>query len=266
MNTNYATVQKAPSAYVTKNKQRIKQHEGTVYLQNGDTFEIEIYNPTQNRILANISLNQESLGGGIVLRPGERVFLERYLNENRKFKFDTYEVENSIENEFATYKNGYVEVTFHKEKIYQNSISWSNTTSPYYTYYNHTGSPVFGGNTTTSGDVTFSTTGMVGATANSFMDMEQQAPDLSALRGTLSKPTTMETGRIEKGGASNQDLKTVNYEFDTFSFHNVSWRILPKSRKPLTSSEVNKRYCTECGARVKKASFKFCPHCGTKVD
>jgi len=249
---NYATVQKTPTAYITKGKQRIRQHEGTVYLQDGETFEIELYNPTQNDILAKIDLNQQSIGGGgIVLRPGERVFLERYLDSNNKFLFQTYKVEDSVENEFATYKNGWVSVTFHKEKQYPNypsgNITWNNT-NPWYQYYNHTGNPnpadFIGTTSFGTSDVTFTTTTM----------------------GNMDTSNFMETGKIEKGDTSNQNFNTVDKQFDTFSFHNVHWRILPKSREVVTAKQLNKRYCTECGARVKKSSFKFCPHCGTKVD
>jgi hypothetical protein len=271
MNTNYATVQSAPSAYITKNKQRIKQNSDTVYLQNGDTFEIELYNPTQDDILAKIDLNQKSIsGGGIVLRPGERVFLERYLDDAKKFKFETYEVDDSFESELATMKNGWVTVTFHKEQIYQpnypsGTIIYNNT-NPWgnvHTYYNHTGNPTFIGTTTTDG-LEFNTTGMNNASAN-FVDMGNQFNPSSVLRSS-AKAEKVETGKIEKGAASKQKFTNVNKEFNTFPFATVNWKILPKSRQPLTSGDLNKRYCTDCGAKIKKPTFKFCPHCGTKVD
>jgi hypothetical protein len=268
MSTNYATVQTVPSAYITKNKQRIKQHEGTVYLQNGETFEIELYNPTQDDILAKIDLNQKSIsGGGIVLRPGERVFLERYLDDAKQFKFETYQVDDNFEGEMATMKNGWVTVTFHNEVLkpkyspYNTGTIIYNNTNPtqdWHTYYNHTGSPVFRGNTTTSGDITFNTTSM---NVSNFVDIG----DTTNVRGLLNDSKQVETGKIEKGGKSNQKFQSVDKEFATFSFHNVEWRILPKSRQPLTSQDLNKRYCTECGSTIKKSTFKFCPHCGNKV-
>ena len=92
----YQTKTDVPSAYITKNKQRIKQHGQTVYLNDGDEFEIELHNPKNNPILAKILLNGKYIpGGGIVLRPGERVFLERYLDKDRKFLFETYSVDNT---------------------------------------------------------------------------------------------------------------------------------------------------------------------------
>ena len=78
-----------PQSFITKSKQRLKQHTDTVYLNNGDEFEIELFNPTQNKVLSKIEINGVSIGNGIILRPGERVFLERYLDEAKKFLFET---------------------------------------------------------------------------------------------------------------------------------------------------------------------------------
>ena len=40
-----------PSAFVTKSKQRVKQHSNQIiYLNNGDEFEIELFNPTTNKV------------------------------------------------------------------------------------------------------------------------------------------------------------------------------------------------------------------------
>lgn len=46
MLTNYQKVLKEmePTAYITRNKQRVKQNEGIIYLKNGDEFELELYN------------------------------------------------------------------------------------------------------------------------------------------------------------------------------------------------------------------------------
>jgi hypothetical protein len=40
-----------PQSFITKSKQRLKQHIDTVYLNNGDEFEVELFNPTQNKVL-----------------------------------------------------------------------------------------------------------------------------------------------------------------------------------------------------------------------
>jgi hypothetical protein len=112
------TMVTVPSAYVTKTKQRIKQYDNTVYLKNGDEFEIELFNPTQNKVLAKIEINSTTIGGsGIVLRPGERVFLERYINEAKKFLFETYKVSGTNSDVLRAIKNnGDIVVRFYQEQ------------------------------------------------------------------------------------------------------------------------------------------------------
>ena len=88
--SNYSVGNPAPEAFITKGKQREKQFNGTVYLKDGDNFEIELFNPKSTKVLAKISLDGKRIStAGIVLRPGERVFLERYIDSNNKFLFST---------------------------------------------------------------------------------------------------------------------------------------------------------------------------------
>ena len=106
-----------PCAYVTKNRQRIKQFGDNVYLKDGSEFELELYNPSRKTVLSKVKINGTYItGGGIVLRPGERVFLERYLDDPRKFKFETYHVDGSVETQNAIAENGDVEIEFYNEK------------------------------------------------------------------------------------------------------------------------------------------------------
>ena len=87
-----------PMAYVTVNKGRKKMKNEVVFMDNGTEFEIELFNPTQNTVLSKISINNKLISySGIVLRPGERVFLERYLDDSSKFEFETYNVSGNAE-------------------------------------------------------------------------------------------------------------------------------------------------------------------------
>ena len=130
-----------PQSFITKGKQRLKQHTNTVYLKNGDEFEIELFNPTQNKVLAKIELNGKSIGSGIILRPGERVFLERYLDEAKKFLFETYVVNgNNDEVKKAIANNGEVKVSFHNEMVLSGTVTYTNPLTYYpipYTYTTH---------------------------------------------------------------------------------------------------------------------------------
>jgi len=51
-NSGYNASEQKPSAFITKGKLRVKQYSQSVYLNNGDEFEIELFNPTQKTILA----------------------------------------------------------------------------------------------------------------------------------------------------------------------------------------------------------------------
>jgi hypothetical protein len=84
--TNTWSATKRPEAFITKGKKRIKQFDGQVYLSDGDEYEIELFNPTQEVVLAKIKIDGDYIaGGGIVLRRGERVFLERFLDSPNRF-------------------------------------------------------------------------------------------------------------------------------------------------------------------------------------
>jgi len=240
-----------PQSFITKSKQRLKQHTDTVYLNNGDEFEIELYNPTQNKVLAKIEMNGNSIGNGIILRPGERIFLERYLDEAKKFLFETYVVNgDNKEVQQAIANNGDVVIKFYDEvrtstynvnsgtvTINNPSFGWGSTT---------TGSPYYGNATfTTSGTNLFYNTSLTSGTINT-----------NSLR-------SLETGRVEKGSNSDQSF---TYDSSSFVSHPSTtnwWKIKPQSTKPLVREDLV-TYCTECGSKRKKDTHKFCPHCGTK--
>jgi hypothetical protein len=260
--TNTWSATKRPEAFVTKGKKRIKQFDGQVYLSDGDEYEIELFNPTQEVVLAKIKIDGDYIaGGGIVLRRGERVFLERFLDSPNKFKYSTYVVSgNNTEVQDAIANNGYVEIEFYSE--YKSTLP--NRTiygSPNFTYSTHTvnGNPITftttGVNSLTSGTATTSTSTFYNAslTSNTF-----EGPNIRNLSNKV------ETGTTEKGGSSEQSFQHTNKTFNQFSFWNVAWQILPISQKQYTAEEVGVNYCGNCGAKRKKSSFKFCPQCGTK--
>jgi hypothetical protein len=228
-------------AFITKRKQRLKQINRNIYLKDGDEYEIELFNPNPSYILAKIKIDGDYLsGGGIVLRPGERVFLERFLDSNNKFVFKTYNVDGEAEYVGALRNNGLVEVEFYLEK--QNSMLYGNSTltiataTPTYT--------LFGGTTYTTNNVNLTTS----TTSNSTT--------------YLSKP--IETGTTEKGSNSNQKFTNSDRSFEFSSFLTTIWKILPESQKQYDANELNVLYCGECGSKRKKDTHKFCPHCGTK--
>ena len=106
-----------PTASITSKKSRLKVYNHTnIYLKNNSTFEIELHNPTFSRYLAKIYINGKELSkAGIIINSGQRVFLERYINEDSKFLFKTFEVDDVKETEHARSQNGLIEVKFYKE-------------------------------------------------------------------------------------------------------------------------------------------------------
>jgi hypothetical protein len=249
-----------PCAYVTKNRQRIKQFGDNVYLKDGSEFELELYNPSRKTVLSKVKINGTYItGGGIVLRPGERVFLERYLDDPRKFKFETYHVDGSVETQNAIAENGDVEIEFYNEK---ESIPTLNLN------YNPLGGLLNVNNTYGTCVSTYYNTGIgngglgyKSTTVTSTTLGSNKENGFNNLRSKKLKSS--ETGRVEKGSNSDQSFKTVNKEFEYLTISKSYWKILPESQKKYEIKDIVS-YCSNCGSKRKKTSHKFCPTCGEK--
>ena len=290
----YEPSKAVPTANIAVNKSRIKVYNKNVdmptyYLQSGQEFQIEIFNPTTDVVLAKITLNNKLISqGGLVLNPGQRVFLDRYLDVAKKFKFDTYEVSNTKEVKKAIENNGDVKVEFYRErKQYHNLFTLQGTVmggsfgGPVWINTNGTGGysqPTF---TTTSlnNSASFTSSSNVGNTAlysSSIATMDSlslgevkvsSAPIKKEFKSksVLRSAKTIETGRVEEGSHSDQKFKTVNKDFEYFAFHTVEYKLLPVSQKINTAEDLNvKVYCTNCGTKLGKG-HKYCSSCGTKA-
>jgi hypothetical protein len=253
-----------PTAHITKKKSRLKIYDGKdVYLNDKDNFEFEIHNPTQKSILCKIKLNGEYISNaGIVIKPGQRVFLERFLDTNNKFEFSTYEVKDTSANRTAIDLNGDVVVEFYNEQTYNqyphlSGGNWGNGWTTINTGTITTGTPYYR-------NTTF-TTSSSAPTMSYFSDTLSQSrseslPRTRNLTRSLKSKKSIETGRVEKGEESKQNFTTVNKQFETYSFHQVRYKILPQSIKNKTTEDI-KRYCDSCGNKV-KSTHKFCSSCG----
>ena len=240
-----------PTAHITRKKSRLKVYNGnTVFLNDKDNFEFEIHNPTQKSVLCKIKLNGEYIStGGVVIRPGQRVFLERFLDTNNKFEFSTYEVKDTSLNRTAIDLNGDVRIEFYNEQTYPpnyglyvlNGSSTVSTGSPYY------------------GNMTFTTS------SSAPMAYYSNTSSVSSLVGepTLSKKS-IETGRVEKGEKSKQNFTNSYQNFEYNVSHQISLKILPLGVKNKTTEDI-KYYCTECGTKT-KSKYKFCPSCGYDLN
>jgi hypothetical protein len=285
----YQTKTGTPCAYISKDRKRLKQFGQTVYLKNGDEFELELFNPTSTTVLAKIKLDGSYIsGGGIVLKPGQRVYLERYLNEARKFKFETYEVDGTSNEVLdAIAGNGDVVINFfdeYKQPVWNNPITYVGGSfgGPIHIYGSNTLNTnyVNGMTTTTNGNVSFtSSSNTAGVNFNTTSISNTFAgPNLRSATSRLkkSKPNSrsevtmdmlsmdsIETGRVEKGGMSDQSFKTVDKTFNHYTCATSVWKILPMSQKVFEKQDL-KVYCGNCGTKKRRDSHLFCPHCGEK--
>lgn len=116
---------KTNDSYLSKlavNKSILKEYSTsecarTVYLNDGDEFQIQLFNPETTEIGAEIFIDGEPLSNLIILNPGERMWLERYTDKAKKFKFKVYTVDgDSKEVEKAIAKNGEIEIKFYRKR------------------------------------------------------------------------------------------------------------------------------------------------------
>ena len=201
------------------NKSLLKEYSNSeysriVYMKNNSEFQIQIFNPYTYTIGINITIDNKSLGNTLVLKPGERIWLERYLNEANKFLFSTYEVNgNSKQVQQAIAKNGEIKLEFFKEReqqVYINtSISCFDNWNPNQILYSKSIEP------TTYCDAAIGdrSLGLCGTNAASFSIKTSAATSASYSATTLDglkknstpinasakRSKSIETGRVEKG-------------------------------------------------------------------
>jgi Zn finger protein HypA/HybF involved in hydrogenase expression len=272
----YNQISDNPCAYITKNKQRIKQFNQNVYLKDGSEFEIELYNPSRKTVLSKIKINGVFInGGGIILRPGERVFLERYIDVPRKFKFETYTVDSTNETMNAIANNGDVEILFYEEEeVLELKLNSYPTWNPTYINNNLTtpiGNNFYTSNVNYSSDMSKSSVTLDGLNdtlsfsnnlrSNKYESKYDQQP---RNRSFAKKSKSVETGRVEQGSSSDQSFKTVSKNFNVWTVSTSVWKLLPESQKPIEKSDLIER-CPKCSTKIKKSSWKFCPECGNEL-
>jgi hypothetical protein len=245
--------QRAPrvECYLTIKRNRIKKYGDSFFLKPNQEFELELFNPHQKSVLLKISFNGQEISlGGIILRPGERIYLERYLESDRKFKFETYEVDGSEESKKAVALNGLVNIKSYFKKDFDSQ--WWNYS------HNSTGGNIFNGlpssyNTYYS-DFTFNsnTSTPKAFFASSFFNNDKRS-------------LSTETGIIGEGNKSDQKFEISNEKFSPFYSEEIDFKILPESQKAISGTDIRK-YCTSCGTRIKSAGWKFCPACGKAAE
>lgn len=220
----------------------------TLYMDNNEEFGFEIFNPTEDVIAASFEFNNKLISSSkLVINPGQRVFLERYFDTNDKFKYSIYEIDTEVSKEIKESiinNNGNIKISFYKKIIPYNTFTYKsnfndfNINEPYISPFKYT---TFVGNST----------------------FNYCSSNTNTVTCNLSTNIN-ETGIIDKGSKSNQEFNSVNDTFDIYSFKQFEFKMVPLSYKDFISKDEIREYCTECGKRRRKDSWKFCPDCGTK--
>jgi hypothetical protein len=279
--TNGISIDK-PQAWIAVSSNRQKVYDVStgaekVYLEDGQEFQIELYNPTQISYVAKIYINGQIISSsGLVLKPGQRYFLDRFIDENKKLIFSTYEVENTKGAKEAILKNGNLKVDFHAE--YFQNFGWNNMGTSTFTQYPSTltipTNTIFRDYGTYSTPIsTFSTSNNISYTSGTTNTYFCAQNTMSTLGSSVTSDSTVrsksansiETGRIGKGGKSNQSFDNDNGTYNSYASWTSEYKILPRSSKPVEVSEI-RSYCPGCGTRMKKQNWKFCPTCGESLD
>ena len=259
-----------PSAWVVNSKDRGRKSikKGKVYLQDKEEFQIELFNPLQDCVLADIKLNGKSISQtGLVLNPGQRFYLDCFIDDKKKFIFNTYEVEDTTEVANAIAKNGLLEVFFYKESVvtlenwnnkfnriltgrtypYWTSYPWGTTNIYYGSNYPYINSITTNSNTAIGSGLTTNTSNVY--CSNTAVDLTNLKSSNNAYFSSNSIPinnsiqtysSTIETGRVEKGSKSNQKFESVDMDFDKYYIASTILQILPESRKPVETKDIKK--------------------------
>ena len=268
--SNYITKDELAKIAISKNlikEYKSSNSERTVYLNDGTEFQIYLKNPYQTHLGIKIYVNNQVIGSNmLVLRPGQSFWLDRFLNDNKKFLFSTYDVENTAEMKYATNNNGKVKIEFYHEKEETPYIS---VIEPLKTNFDWTNYNITCGSAMSSNEPrsTYScSTGDIGnLSANAATNSKLRSMSYStSVSTTKTDDSYLETGRVEKGGVSRQEFEYCDINFDYYAFKTENILILPTSRKQIRAEETRRRYCSQCGKKVHPKD-RFCSNCGAKL-
>lgn len=213
-----------PGAWICNSQDRGRKaiKNGKIYLNPDQEFVIELFNPLQKSVLTDIKIDGKSVSStGLIICPGQRAYLECFVDDKRKFIFKTYQIDGSDKEAIdAIRNNGNIEISFYEEEIVNYWPYWwggttttTITTSPNWYYTN-------GGNfNLTSG------------TSNNFY-CSSNLTNCSYTDNIGDLSNSVETGRVEKGGKSNQNFEEVYKNFNNYIVNKIEYKLLPTSQQP----------------------------------
>ena len=294
------------SAKIAVNKSLVKEYfsnnQRIVYLKDNQEFQIQFFNNNQFTIFASIEINgQLSSNKMICIRPGERIWLDRFLDNDDKMVFNTYEVNaKSHQVKKAIENNGLVKIYFYREQtrrpeIWNNYIWYDhNTSNPNYvpivyystqspisttantinTFFNYESNANYSSASLSSQPeyVSSSITALNGDGQQQFTSINTSFINTACNNDSINRENKTKsninndniTGRIEHGNHSMQKFDKINSEHEQYWFKCEEIKILPIDSKPVTSQDLKRRYCPECGRKIND-KYKYCPFCGAKL-
>lgn len=268
-----------PQCELLVNKQKRKfygKKKNKLYLNDGDYIQISIFNSSYDRIGVQLEFNNNIEEKMVIINPGQKILLDRFVDTKKKIKYSTYIVDGNDDNVKESIKfNGNIILHFWKEKIqsYYYNINLPNNTNwssgSYLTNTTISDAPF---DLTTSSNCTFND----GLSCNSYQERKHKRKRFKM----------KETGRIEKGEKSKQKMKKVNFDPD-YIFHTMKYKLLPFSEMKNKKKNLSEKpssvtidyhnnykntdhriYCSNplCGYRVRNRNWKYCPICGNQID
>lgn len=108
-----------PCAWICSKNDRGRKpiKNGKIYLKNNEQFELELYNPTSDKMLAIVYVNGLNIArNGILMESNERLYLDSYIDSTDKESFVYKHYLSDIsELEQTPNVTQYIQVFFHKE-------------------------------------------------------------------------------------------------------------------------------------------------------
>lgn len=278
-----------PGAWIInpKNKGRKSIKGDKIYLDNGQEFEIEIFNPLKESVLADIRLNGNLIcKTGLVVKPGQRIYLDCFVDDKKKFIFQTYQVDDTQESLEAIEDNGLMEVFFYKEQ----AVTLQNWNDRFHKVIIHEYHPVYypvyprwyptyytigNGTITTCNSINTLTVNNGGTSVyntstayggvnyvTSFTNCSLTSGSLTSGNAYNNSPVggSLETGRVEKGEKSNQQFVDVDMEFEKNYIHHLVFQLLPESRKPVSASDMVSGLKSDTTKKKKSGTSGNWPH------
>lgn len=246
------TANKPIATIVNKHQNNYRLYSNNnIYINNNEEFKFHLYNPTTYSYLAIIELNGNKISdSGLIVRPGESIFLERYIDENKKFKFRSYTIQDNPNHENILRNNGLVKIYWYKEYVPVTSCTYAYATG-------------FSGTTnlTTTNLTNLTNYQIPSSNISNFSHKQFLSND--DMNICCINTSNIKTGRIEKGNTSKQKLIREDMTFDSWISYTDEYHLLPIENRPRSRNQSQLIYC-ECGYRKRRSSWQYCPNCGNE--